>query len=188
LLAQGFLIAAVAIGAFAAGHSIGGGTANSTVKPALDQRLAGGVGIEGSITDWTPRGAQPDVGAMVLLLPTGGRVDDANRPDGAKLAPGGDEAGTKAARDALEAAGCIIVETDAAGAFHEAIPVAGEYDLLIVSRQLARNADAPGLTDFDRAVLARFVNNPAGLVGNQCFRRTTMSLRSGSRIEHEFRQ
>lgn len=187
LFVHGAMISLVAAGAFAIGHWIGGGPIRDDAAKSASSTLAGTV-IEGTIKYWTPRGPEPDVGALVMILPTGGRIDDAARSDGAAFAPTGGSAISTTAKELLEASGGIAFSTDNAGAFRQAIPVAGDYDILIVSAQLPRTDDAPGLTDFDRAVLSRFVNNPQAIVGRQSFRRTTMSLRSGTKIEHEFRQ
>jgi hypothetical protein len=142
------------------------------------------LGISGSVTYSTPDGkTRSDGGARVIAVPSA-------LPAAPPLAAAGFRAGAvPAERDravtAVRAAGGDYAIADISGRYVLEV-AAGRYEVLFLSRHLARDA-AESLETPLAAVLAAYFDQPTGLVGSVRIEADTIEFDgSPTRLDHAF--
>jgi hypothetical protein len=142
------------------------------------------IGISGTVTYSAPDGkSRTDSGARVIVLP-------AQPPAAPPLAAAGFRAGAVPAdRDravtAVRAVGGDYAIADASGRYALDVP-AGRYEVLFLSRHLARDDTQP-LDEFITGLLAGYFDQPAGLIGNVGIETETIEFDgSAVRLDHAF--
>lgn len=157
--AQGVLLLAVAVGAFAAGYLIGRARGPLPVADAAAEPVV----LEGNVVYAAAPGRfEPDADAVVLALPTAA-------PPRSKLPAAGFRPGDEAAAAALAALdelGGAYARADPDGEFHLVLPGPGEYLLVWISRHADRDGRQP-IRDGDAGRLSVYFEQPGELIGRQ---------------------
>ncbi len=138
LYAQGILLAVVAVIAFVFGVLVGGGQA----EPEPAQVVAQPCTVSGQVKYLTQNGTEiPDEGSVVIVLPQDHRPSAEQRASVEGLRPSDPQPQENhSALRAIRMFGGAYTRTDVDGAYDLRLPSAGDYFLLILSRN--RNRDA----------------------------------------------
>ncbi|MFK7821355.1 MAG: hypothetical protein AB8G99_21750 [Planctomycetaceae bacterium] len=117
----------------------------------------------------------PDRGSRVIIWPVGFGPAKPWKADGFR--PGDPEPLTEAVRKKLQDAGGDLVVTAEDGTFRAALPTAGDFEILILSRFGGQGIDGQGITAAQSARLKVCFAEPRRLVGKAQFRLIRMKYR-----------
>ncbi len=181
LYTQGFLLGAVALVFFVFGMVVGS-RSRGEGGPASPQRP---VAISGTVF-YQGQGdsRSPDVGSVVMLLPTTQRPDEKAPVEGLRPEDPMPEEDHPAVA-IVRSVGGDYVRADRHGRFRVRATVPGRYYLLVISKHRRRAADRSPRAD-ELARLGRFVLPATQLLGSQQYRWKEVLLRGDQRLDVTF--
>jgi len=175
LYLQGILLASVAAAAFICGILIGGGRA----VPEAEDGVARPCTVTGHVRYLTQNGAAiPDEGTVVIIVPQDQRPSSAQRSPIEGLRPSDPQPqdGHPALR-AIRMFGGAYTRTDANGAYDLRLPNAGQYYMLVLSKNRYREAnDEPVRADL--AQIGGYFLPATELLGEQRYEWKSVIVRS----------
>ncbi|MEO8165577.1 MAG: hypothetical protein ABI619_09290 [Betaproteobacteria bacterium] len=182
LYAQGILLLVVAVVSFLLGMLVTGGGSKEVVDVGPIPCV-----LSGEVLYATGGGRNlPDEGSVVIVLPTGQRPAPTGKAPVDGLRPGdplprGDSDNLRI----IQSIGGAYARTDTAGRYQVTLPDAGQYFVLIVSKNKYR---APGeeLSKADLAQLGSYVLPPTDLLGESKYAWREVTIRKNESIDFTF--
>ncbi|HJN08028.1 MAG TPA: hypothetical protein QF564_05005 [Pirellulaceae bacterium] len=175
LYVQGILLALVAIIAFVFGVLVGGRGSS----PESAQVVARPCTVDGHVHYLTQNGAEiPDEGTVVIVVPQDQRPSSEQRAPVEGLRPSDPlPQENHPALRTIRMLGGAYTRTDENGAYDLRLPAAGEYFVLVLSRNRYRNANEDPVRA-DLAQIGAYFLPATELLGDQCYQWKSIVVRA----------